>query len=348
MTKSATRSTGKPRIALYGMGQFGQIMARIAAGKNWPIVAAYNRAGPKIGQDVGLLSGAGRALGVLVQDCETANFDQLEADVGIVTTTNILKQNFPAYSRFMNAGANVICHGTDAYNPYNSDPVVAAAIDKLAKEKGVTFSGSGIWDFSRIWAGILVAGPCTEIFALKHRSQTSLLRAVDEKVLREQQSAFGVGYTVAEFKENGNCDNPIAHSYMGVPQIVLKHLGYTVTESRSHVEPVIFDAPIDCPPLGMIVPPGRTVGSRLVGEVHTKEGVTATMEVEVRLFRDDEIEYMRWEVDGKPQSRIRIEREDTIHSSASCVFNRIPDVIAAPAGIVTITQLGPMKPSALL
>ena len=33
--------SGKPRIAIYGMGQFGQFIARLAAEKGWPIVAAF-------------------------------------------------------------------------------------------------------------------------------------------------------------------------------------------------------------------------------------------------------------------------------------------------------------------
>ena len=57
---------GKPRIVIYGMGQFGQLIARLATEKDWPVVAAFNRAGPKIGQDVGRLAGLDRALAIAV------------------------------------------------------------------------------------------------------------------------------------------------------------------------------------------------------------------------------------------------------------------------------------------
>ena len=42
----------KPRIAIYGMGQFGQFIARLAAEKGWPIVAAFNRAGIASAEDL--------------------------------------------------------------------------------------------------------------------------------------------------------------------------------------------------------------------------------------------------------------------------------------------------------
>jgi 4-hydroxy-tetrahydrodipicolinate reductase len=54
---------------------------------------------------------------------------------------------------------------------------------------------------------------------------------------------------------------------------------------------------------------------------------------------------MTWAVDGRPASKIRIDRADGVHTSAACMVNRIPDVIAAPPGIRLISQLGPLRPS---
>jgi 2,4-diaminopentanoate dehydrogenase len=60
----SSSTAGKPRIAIYGTGQYGLEAARIALKKGWPIVAAFNRAGPKVGQDLGRLAGLDRDLGV--------------------------------------------------------------------------------------------------------------------------------------------------------------------------------------------------------------------------------------------------------------------------------------------
>ena len=56
-----------PRIAIYGTGQYGLEAARIALARGWPIVAALNRTGAKVGQDLGRLAGLERDLGVVVQ-----------------------------------------------------------------------------------------------------------------------------------------------------------------------------------------------------------------------------------------------------------------------------------------
>lgn len=55
----------KLKLAFYGIGQYGLQAVRIAAGKGWPIVAAYNRAGDKVGKDLGRVSSLDRDLGVL-------------------------------------------------------------------------------------------------------------------------------------------------------------------------------------------------------------------------------------------------------------------------------------------
>lgn len=333
-----------PRIVIYGTGQYGQFVARFAVEKGWPIVAAYNRAGEKVGKDLGRLAGLGRDIGVVVQDCETASYEGLDADVGVVTMTNVLKLNLPAYRRLMNAGLNVICHGTEAYYPYGNDPQSAEEIDAIARKNGVTFTGGAIWDMSRIWAGILVTGPCTQIRSLFHSSITELKgQALNAK----QAEIVGLGLNVEQFMARKLHELPMSISYKTIPEHVLAAIGYTITDTRSRVEPVVFDEPHFSELLGRIVPAGECVGARIIGEIDTREGVTARAEIELREFHDGEVEHMYWSVDGLPRTSIRTERKDSAHATAACLFNRIPDVIAAKPGIVLISQMGPLRHSAL-
>ena len=336
--------TRAPRIVIYGTGQFGGYITRFAVQKGWPIVAAFNRAGPKIGQDLGRLYDIGRDLGVVVQDCETANFDQLDADIGVVVMTDQLKQNFSAYERLMNAGLDVICHGGESYFPRGSDPETAEKINALALKNNVTFTGGGIWDMSRIWAGILVAGPCTE---LRSMHQTSISDATRNGLA--QMQSVGVGLSVAEFIETRvKKAGPTNSMYKTIPQHVLTALGYTPTVVRERLEAVVFDQPIYCALLERELPAGTCVGTRIVAEVDTKEGVTAGAHIELRLFRAGEVEHMVWEVDGMPHTRLRVERDDSSHFTCSSLFNRIPDVIAAPPGIQELYKLGPLHHTALV
>ena len=62
-------ATGSPiKVIVYGIGSVNQLAVRMLVERGVQIVGAINRAGPKVGQDVGLLSGLSEPLGVVVSD----------------------------------------------------------------------------------------------------------------------------------------------------------------------------------------------------------------------------------------------------------------------------------------
>ena len=303
----------KPRLVIFGIGTYNSRVVQIADQKGWPIVAAYNRAGPKVGQDLGRVCGLARDLGVIIRDCDEASYEDIDADVAIVAITDRLSQNFVAYQRLMNAGLNVICHGTEAYYPFGTDAETAGKIDALAKKNNVTFTGSGIWDMSRIWAGILIAGPCTQIESLSHRSLTESGRAG-----KHLMKVVGIGLSQEEYLEK-NVRNPggVGGMYKTILHHVLDALGYTVTGVQERREPVLFEEPVYSKVLEQELAAGTCVGTRFIVEADTAEGVTASSHIELRLFRASDVEHTMWAVKGKPSARITVERDCLLYTSPS-------------------------------
>ena len=329
----------KPRVMIYGVGFYGMEAVRILAKKGWPIVAAVNRAGPKIGQDLGRLASLNEDLGVIVQDCETADYAALGADIALVVQTERLSLNLMAYQRLLGAGINVICHGSESYFPQGADPELAEQIDALAKQGGVTFTGTGIWDFSRIWPGILIAGPCSELRSLNHHSLTNAELA-NERMMR----VYGVDMTQAEFAQKvTKVSGQLGELYKGIPHHVMHALGFTITNVTERREPILSEKPVWCRILNKSLDPGTSLGLKIVASVETAEGPTASAHIELRILAEGETEHTMWTVDGRPSSKIRVDRSDGVHSSAACMVNRIPDVIAAPSGVRLISQLGPLR-----
>jgi 2,4-diaminopentanoate dehydrogenase len=340
MSNKAGRS---PQLAIYGIGFVGQELIRLADKKGWEIVAAFNRAGDKVGQDIGRLAGLDRDLGVIVQDSETADYAGLNADVALIAAQDHLDANWPAYQRFLGAGVNVLCHGSASYNPWWADADIAGKIDALAKRHGVTFSGGGIWDSTRIWSGILAAGPCVEIESMLHRTQTEISRQGMYWLDR-----LGVGLSAEAYREK-YATTGVGGGIFAIPSVsVLQKLGYTVTDVVQSQEPVIWSEEYFCPVLEQPLPAGISWGTRFLVDVATREGVTARSEIEARAFREGEVEEMRWTIKGMPGMDIRVVRENSGVASASSLLNRIPDVMAAEPGIVEITRHAPLKSSALL
>jgi 4-hydroxy-tetrahydrodipicolinate reductase len=233
-----------------------------------------------------------------------------------------------------------------SYYPACHDKALAAEIDALAKLQGVTFTGSGIWDMSRIWSGILTAGPCTEITSI---DITSLSNAEAQTHSLEQMKQFAISEPVERFHEKGIANGVIAHVFKSVPEMVLIALGYDVIETTSVVEPVVFDEPVaSARAPGGVFEAGLCMGIRLRSKTTTRQGAIGTATVDSRIIKPGEIEAMYWSVEGKPRTRTHVERLDSAHATASNLFNRIPDVIAARPGIVPVFELGPLKPTALI
>lgn len=334
------REPARPRIVICGTGQYGGLVAEAALDAGYQIAGAYNRAGPKIGQDIGRATGLGRDLGVIVEDIETVDFTRIKADVGIVTQTNILRNDMPIFKRLMSAGINVLSLAMQAYTPFSSDPVAAAEIDAFAREHKVTFTGSGVHDTSRIWSGILAAGQCTQISSLHHESLTNAIdQATPEQLLRD----YALGWTVEDYLKVGFDKVPIWPVYTANLEQVLTSLGFTVTEKSTRIEPIVWDEPLECEYVNQVIPAGRVLGTRTIGLVKTKEGVTASVKTEGRICKKGEEETTLWRIEGKPRVEVIVKRLDPDYTNAACLINRVRDVISAPPGIVVVAQYGPLQ-----
>lgn len=326
----------KPQVAIYGAGQYALESVRIMHRKGWDIVAAYNRAGEKVGRDIGELAGI-EPLGVLVEDSEEANYGSSGANIAIHSVADRLDYNWPGHQRLLGAGINVICHGGESNFPWGSRPELAGRLDELAKAHGVTFTGTGIWDYSRIWSGLLAAGSASELTGLVHRTLTN-----GEAAGLELLKVCGGTLTLEEFSELN--EGLLAGIYKTVPHQVLWALGFEVTDVSEEREPILDSEPVFSNALGANIEPGICLGTRITTRVRTREGVNATSINELRVLKPGEKEHMVWEVQGRPETVIRVDRTDSMHSSAACMVNRVPDVLNAEPGIQVISQLGPIRP----
>src|SRR5687768_4231029 len=98
MTQRAERLVSNtPRVVLYGTGFVAQEITKLIAERGWKIVAALNRAGPTIGEDLGSIAALGRELGVIVEDYETADYAAMDADIALVAGPDSPEDCFPIY-----------------------------------------------------------------------------------------------------------------------------------------------------------------------------------------------------------------------------------------------------------
>lgn len=339
-----SKPESQPRIVIYGVGTNGSIVAKIALKKGFPIVGAVNRPGSKVGQDLGRVIGLDRDLGIVVENCETADYAAMKADIAVETTSDRLVDTFAGYERMLSAGINVISLACEATYAEAANPEIAAQIDALAKANNVTFTGSSLWEMSRVWAGIIATAPCTDIDGLHHKSVTDVGAGG-----AHMTDYCNVGTSQEEFVRRMEAGRCISGKFYALNVMhVLRAIGYHVTTVEERSEPVLFDTPVECRSLGRTIPPGECAGTRIVSTIHTEEGMTATLHTELRLLRDGDKEYTQWVVDGQPSCTITVDRRDSVYASPASLFNRIPDVIAAEPGIKLFTELGLLRHTALI
>jgi 4-hydroxy-tetrahydrodipicolinate reductase len=160
---------------------------------------------------------------------------------------------------------------------------------------------------------------------------------------------LGFGMTVAEFDQKVGREVGRLNHVLQIPSvIVLQEYGFTVTKISMRQEPVVFDVPVPCPQLETEYAAGICVGTRILIDVETKQGVGAHSQFEYRVFKPGEIEEGTWKINGVPGMQIKVIREDTGVASGTSLINRVPDVINARPGIVTIMEMGPEKHSVFL
>lgn len=326
-------------VILYGPGRVGQLAARLIVQNGWKVVAAVNRSGSKIGADLGELCNEPRLSGIVVQ--EEGGFDprSVAADIVVVTASDRVRVNLPVYRRFLAAGVNVLCVGCESSYPWAASPEIADEIDALAKSNNVTFTGSGFQDVHRVWLGMLLIGGCSNIRSFSHTSATD----IGPHGLETARLVYA-GLTVEQFeREVTSAVGRDTSVYRVFFEQVARSTGIAVVKVEERLEPIVSKDDLYCPAFDGKIKAGLVIGTRFRTDVKMANGVFGTARNELRLFHRGEQPRIEWSVDGDPPAQVTVAGFDSYHGTAAPLVNRIPDVLAASPGIVTIDRLGPPK-----
>ena len=105
------------------------------------------------------------------------------------------------------------------------------------------------------------------------------------------------------------------------------------------VTPVTADADTWSTSLGAVVPAGSVLGVIDAVTIRTQEGPTFSFEMAGRVYAEGEVDTNEWVVLGDPTLRLFNDAVPTRLITCTSTVNRIPDVIAAEPGLVTLDRL---------
>lgn len=325
------------KIVVVGIGEMGKIGVQTLIDHGVKIVGAVDINEALIGKDVAEVSGY-EPIGVPIEGDlatvikrEQPNLAFFASDPGM---DNIKDDMILCAENKMNVVTTIM-------DVFHRNPAVGEAydeIDKAFKDNGVSLFSSGINDVWWSGIGIDIAGTCKKIEALDF-SQTLPLNGMGLGVARD----FRVGWDPAKYMEEmSGVDLSMEESCSGPYMSLMKNaeiLGLTVTDEKITTEPCVCDRDIEMPQWDMVIKAGTMLGSLFTIKLETAEGITLSDTTAIKVLIDDEKPGTTWTVKGEPDLKVELNDIAGEITTSATTINRIPQVINARPGIVTLADL---------
>ncbi len=344
----------KIRAVQYGVGKMSMYTMRYMIEKGIEIVGAIDLNPNIIGKDIGELMGRDK-LNVCVTHVDGARemLMQTKPDICVVMTRSLFSECEEAFMLCAELGINAISTCEEAFYPQNSNPNSFKKIDEMAKKMNCTITGTGYQDI--YWGQLIssIAGSTQKITKIKGSSSYNV-----EEYGIALAEAHGAGLTLEEFdKQVASSDRitpeerqkiidagEFAPSYMwNVNGWLCSKLGLTPISQTQKCVPQTYKDDIYSSTLNMTVKAGDATGMSAVVTTETKEGITIESECIGKVYAPEEFDKNVWTVEGEPTTTITVEKPDTVELTCATIVNRIPDVLNAEAGYVTVERMGELN-----
>jgi 4-hydroxy-tetrahydrodipicolinate reductase len=314
-------------------GLVGSGLVRMLHDKGCSIVAAIGRT-RHIGQDAGTVAGIGE-LGLYIEGREHLQeaIRRTRPDVAINCAEPDLKSVAATIRICLEEAVNVIELSEEACYPQLVDAILADELDALAKKNGVSIVGLGYQDIS--WNAFAMALAANAL-SIEEIYGEDWMIADDFAEIAE--FLCGAGLSRAEFDEKFGGQLHLK-GFLFVLHQIADELGLKVTDEASNVEFIPLESDFYVEKTGAVIPAGHAAGSKTSVRLQTEEGVVLKGCFIAGFRTEGVVPRTYWAVKGKPDICVTIEREDGEILTSYDVANRLPDVLNAQPGFLTLKDL---------
>ncbi|MEM6887453.1 MAG: dihydrodipicolinate reductase [Pseudomonadota bacterium] len=332
---TSTAPVSDIRAVVFGVGAMGALATRLLSERGVSIVGALGRSPEKVGRDLGDVADLGYQLGVQVE----ADADIVlgrGADIAVVCVGSYLDNMHRHFEACLGHGLNVITIEEETVFPWRTAPALSKKLDALAKANGTTLAASGAQDV--FWVNLV-----STLLGASHR--------VDSVIGECRWNVDDYGPEVAGHLRLGQTAESF-HRFVaqeGWPEFVARQtlealiskLDLSPDHISSGVEPVVARQPVQCRSLGSGIAAGQVMGTIDTTKVSTVEGPTFEFRMEGRVYTPGETDKNHWRILGEPDLQLSNDVVPYRFTTCSTLINRIPDVIRAAPGLLSLDLLGP-------
>ena len=317
-------------------GEMGRASTRFLTERGATVVAAIGRKS-HLGEDIGLLSGIEK-LGVIIEPADSVEAALERTHPHIVMDCSSSLHNIaPNLRRCIKAQANVAMLAEEGYFPSVDEPELTAELDALAKEYGVTVVGLGMQDVNWSNEAVVMAANCHKLNAIYGENWCILDHCGNYEI-----GLVGVDLTDDEFydyhKDDLNPRSPYTYALYEIADEMDLHV---IKEENARIEPMFATSDYDATAcaFGKLIPAGKTIGAALCTTLETEEGISITGKFIYGFAEGGQPGVNIWRFDGEPSFEVVTDDPRPDIGTTTDVVNRIPDIINAQPGFLTVKHL---------